>query len=127
MPKSRSARVAAVTLSGVLAACSMGVICAEVATAGTDPSESLSGNSIKSPINAPLNICGNTVMLLGDLRPEGVRSCSKRPSDSVHRSLPPTIVAVPIVDPVLGGVTAAGMAAVFAGVVLRRRAAAHLL
>ncbi|GGN28668.1 chaplin [Streptomyces fuscichromogenes] len=36
----------------------------------------LSGNVVQIPINIPINVCGNTVNIIGLLNPTGANSCT---------------------------------------------------
>ncbi|MFD9397193.1 chaplin [Streptomyces sp. NPDC060000] len=69
--------VAAAT--GVIAAAS-GYAHADSAANGaaTDSPGVLSGNSVQAPVNVPVNICGNTVDIIGALNPAFGNSCANK-------------------------------------------------
>ncbi|MFI5476227.1 chaplin, partial [Streptomyces cacaoi] len=46
--------------------------------AATDSPGVLSGNSVQAPINVPVNICGNTVDVVGALNPTFGNSCATK-------------------------------------------------
>lgn len=71
------AAVAAAT--GVLVLGGAGVASADQepnAAAGSSNGSVLSGNNIQVPINAPINVCGNSVPVVALLNPVGGNSCA---------------------------------------------------
>ncbi|MDX2676250.1 chaplin [Streptomyces sp. NY05-11A] len=48
----------------------------------TDSPGVLSGNSVQAPINVPVNVCGNTVDVVGALNPSFGNSCANKSGDS---------------------------------------------
>lgn len=91
------------------------------ALAADDPGLA-SGNRIELPVNAPINICGNTLTALGYLNSTSGISCTKKPSTST-RAVTPTIVPVPLIDPIVGAAAASGTALGAAGAAACRRRA----
>ncbi|MEV7003935.1 chaplin family protein [Streptomyces sp. NPDC093982] len=102
-------------LSGGLIALGISLATGYSASAASDPSSLISENQIESPVNAPVNICGITLTVLGSVDPIG--ACS----NTSTRSIPPTIVPVPLIDPIVGGTTAAVTTLGLAEAMVRRR------
>ena len=48
----------------------------------------LSGNSIQIPVDVPVNVCGNSVDVVGLLNPTSGNDCGNGPSDSGHAYTP---------------------------------------
>ena len=73
----RKGMITVAAAGGVLATFSGGTAFADSAVqgaAGNSPG-AVSGNNIQAPINAPINVCGNTVTVLGSLNRASGTSC----------------------------------------------------
>ncbi|MDX5564876.1 chaplin [Streptomyces sp. ID05-04B] len=53
--------------------------------AATDSPGVLSGNSVQAPVNVPVNVCGNTVDLIGVLNPTFGNSCANKGGGGMSR------------------------------------------
>jgi hypothetical protein len=106
-------------LSGGLIALGISVAAGHSASAASDPSSLLSENQIQLPVNGPVNICGITLTVLGSTNPIGGSACGN--TSTPTRSIPPTIVPVPLIDPIVGGTAAAVTTLGLAGATVRRR------
>ncbi|HEV7628984.1 MAG TPA: chaplin [Streptomyces sp.] len=72
----RKGLITVAAASGVLAAFSGGTAFADSATQGAaSGSGVLSGNNIQAPIDVPVNVCGNTVSVVGMFNPASGVSC----------------------------------------------------
>ncbi|MBT2369574.1 chaplin [Streptomyces sp. ISL-10] len=70
--------VAAAAATGGLVLAGAGVAMADAGTQGTatDSPGVLSGNVVQAPVHVPLNLCGNTVDVIGLLSPAFGNTCA---------------------------------------------------
>ncbi|MFI2372564.1 chaplin [Streptomyces sp. NPDC018833] len=70
--------VAAAAATGGLVLAGAGVAMADAGTLGTatDSPGVLSGNVVQAPVHVPLNLCGNTVDVIGLLNPAFGNTCA---------------------------------------------------
>ncbi|WP_406386798.1 chaplin [Streptomyces sp. NBC_01618] len=75
------------------------------ASAGATAAESpgvLSGNVIQAPVHVPVNVCGNSVDVVGLLNPASGNACGSGPSTEppvVNPPVEPPVVTPPVVTP----------------------------
>ncbi|SCK53929.1 chaplin [Streptomyces sp. WMMB 322] len=84
----RKGLITVAAAGGVLATFSGGTAFADSAVQGTAGNSGgvLSGNNVQAPISAPINVCGNTVTVLGALNSASGTSCGGGGSTSVSGS-----------------------------------------
>ncbi|WP_406305649.1 chaplin [Streptomyces sp. NBC_00885] len=102
----------------------------------------LTGNTVRLPVNVPVNVCGNTVNVVGALNPAAGNSCANTPGKPPVRprpatppkpaaprtSTPPQTPEPPVrladtgAGPGVALVAPAGAALLLGGIVLYRRA-----
>jgi hypothetical protein len=79
----RNGLITVAAAGGVLVALSGGTAYADSGTHGSGSGSGiLSGNNVQAPIDVPVNVCGNTVSVVGDLNSALGNSCGKGGSDS---------------------------------------------
>ncbi|MEU5775221.1 chaplin [Streptomyces venezuelae] len=84
---SRIAKAAAVTLSTgavVLGGAGMAMADAGAQGAAVGSPGVVSGNLLQAPINVPVNVCGNTVDVIGLLNPTFGNKCANPGGDGHH-------------------------------------------
>lgn len=93
---SRIAKAAAVTAAaGAVLAAGAGIAAADAGAAGAAVNSPgvLSGNLVQVPVHIPVNVCGNTINVVGLLNPAFGNQCANNSSGDV---LTPTPVTEPV-------------------------------
>ncbi|MFJ1549592.1 chaplin [Streptomyces sp. NPDC088246] len=65
----------------------------------TDSPGVLSGNLIHAPVDVPVNVCGNSVAVVGALNPASGNECSNASEPTVPPVVEPPVVEPPVVEP----------------------------
>ncbi|MFF4327636.1 chaplin [Streptomyces sp. NPDC001591] len=109
----RNGLIAAVVAGGGLAVAGVGGFAHADAEAGGSAQGSpglLSGNLAQLPVHVPVNVCGNTVNVVGVLNPAAGNRCTNAGSDSGHPDPRPSHPAKPGSSGNGGGAVAEGRA-----------------
>lgn len=79
MQKTKRGLCVAVAAAGLVAA-GAGVASANAAAAGTAANSPgfISGNQLQIPVHIPVNLCGNSINVIGALNPAFGNSCANR-------------------------------------------------